>query len=205
MWDVPLVEGFTAPIRRLAREAPSPARKIPWKQSAPSSTLLLQPWIHANDNWGNWAILTFNAASAQHLGRSTALGKLLGPPVTAMFLSFAMASVGIINPGSTVAAKSLQTLSLSLATPLVLLGADLRDAVQRSGPLLISFILAAASTALACILGWNLFGNAMKQALGRDALIIAAALMAVSLSIYVSHVPQPTIHEISFNTAFDLS
>ena len=60
--------------------------------------------------------------------------------------TFALASIGILNPGGTAATKSLQLLSLQLATPLILLGADLRDCVQRCGPLLLSFAVASMAT-----------------------------------------------------------
>lgn len=136
------------------------------------------PLIPADDTWGNWAALTGLAAGSQVLGKRTAVGRLLGPPVTAMALAFTAATIGILNPGGTTAAKSLQLLSLQLATPLILLGADLRNAADRCGPLLISFAAAAFSTIFACFVGWKLTGPALSMALGRDGLVIAAALLA---------------------------
>ena len=106
------------------------------------------PWIGAADTWGNVAALTGTATIAQVIGTTTRIGRLLGPPVTAMALTFGLASIGILNPGGTLAAKSLQLLSLQLATPLILLGADLRDCVQRCGPLLLSFAAASMATML---------------------------------------------------------
>jgi uncharacterized membrane protein len=139
----------------------------------------LRPLIRADDTWGNWAALCGLAAGSQVLGHRTAVGRLLGPPVTAMALSFAAATLGVINPGGTAAAKSLQLLSLQLATPLILLGADLRDAASRCGPLIISFAVAALATIIACLVGWTLCGSALTTALGpHDALVIAAALLA---------------------------
>jgi uncharacterized membrane protein len=140
------------------------------------------PLIAAGDSWGNWAVLTGTASLAQSLGKSTAIGRLLGPPVTAMALTFGLATVGVLNPGGTGAARSLQVLSLQLATPLILLGADLRDAPRRCGPLLVSFGVAAAATLLACLVGWTLVGKSLQSALGGgDGLIIAAALMAKNI------------------------
>jgi uncharacterized membrane protein len=139
----------------------------------------LRPLIRADDTWGNWAALCGLAAGSQVLGQRTAIGRLLGPPVTAMALSFGAATLGVINPGGTAAAKSLQLLSLQLATPLILLGADLRDAASRCGPLIISFGVAALATITACWVGWTLCGSALTKALGpHDALVIAAALLA---------------------------
>ena len=139
------------------------------------------PLISANDNWGNWAVLAGTASLAQSLGKSTKIGRLLGPPVTAMALTFALATIGVLNPGGTAAARSLQLLSLQLATPLILLGADLRDAFRRCGPLLLSFFVASTATLLACLTAWPLLGTSLQRALGGDGLIIAAALMAKNI------------------------
>jgi len=109
------------------------------------------------------------------LGRNTRIGRLLGPPVTAMAITFLLASVGILAPGGTPAAKSMQLLSLQLATPLLLLGADLRDCASRCGPLLYAFLLASFA---ACVLAWNVPGRMLQTALGVDGLVILAALMA---------------------------
>ena len=156
------------------------------KDSSVSSTNL--PLIDAGDQWGNWAALTGAASLAQILGRSTKVGKLLGPPVTAMALTFAMASIGILNSGGTTAAKSLQLLSLQLATPLVLLGADLRDAGSQCGPLLVSFLLAAVSTVAGCLVAWKFAGTRLTASLGKDGLAIAAALMAKNIGGGINYV-----------------
>ncbi|GKZ00653.1 hypothetical protein MPSEU_001017500 [Mayamaea pseudoterrestris] len=146
------------------------------------------PIIAADDTWGNWAVLTGMAASSQVLGKKTAIGRLLGPPVTAMACTFCLASVGILNPGGTVAAKSLQLLALNLATPLILLGADFRDASSRCGPLLVSFLTASAATLIACLVGWKLAGPSLTMALGRDGLAIAAALLAKNIGGGINYI-----------------
>jgi uncharacterized membrane protein len=146
------------------------------------------PLIGADDAWGNWAVLAGTATAAQVLGRTTAVGRLLGPPVSAMAMTFFFATVGVLNPGGTVAAKSLQLLSLQMATPLILLGADLRDAGARCGPLLISFAAASAATTIACVLGWKLTGASLTAALGGDGLVIAAALLAKNVGGGINYV-----------------
>lgn len=197
---IELSNGFVVP-RRLSAGRRSAAALSPWQlipttltvqisdrfpskrrwTTAKKSELSALPWfplIAANDAWGNWAALSGLAALSQVMGKRTVVGRLLGPPVTAMALSFAAATMGVLNPGGTVAARSLQLLSLQMATPLILLGADLRDAAARCGPLLISFAVAAASTVVACFVGWQLTGPSLIMALGRDGLVIAAALLA---------------------------
>ncbi|CAB9519021.1 Protein of unknown function (DUF819) [Seminavis robusta] len=159
--------------------------------STTSLSLLFQPsWgISPTDAWGNWAVLTGTATISQVLGKTTRIGKLLGPPVTAMALTFGLASIGILHPGGTPAATALQLLSLQLATPLILLGADLRDCVARCGPLLLSFMVAAMATLIACLVGWRLTGCLLQSALGpRDGLAIAAALMAKNIGGGINYV-----------------
>lgn len=139
------------------------------------------PLIASDDTWGNWATLASTASLAQYLGKSTRIGRLLGPPVSAMAITFVLATIGVLNPGGTAAARSLQLLSLQLATPLILLGADLRDAWRRCGPLLASFLVASMATLLACLAGWSFIGSQIESALGRDGLVIAASLMAKNI------------------------
>jgi uncharacterized membrane protein len=146
------------------------------------------PIIGPEDIWGNWAVLSGLAALAQVLGQRTMIGKLLGPPVTAMALAFVAATVGILTPGGTIAAKSLQLFSLQYATPLVLLGADFRDAMERCGPLLLSFLSASMSTILACVVGWILAGPSLQRTLGRDGLAIAAALLAKNVGGGINYI-----------------
>lgn len=146
------------------------------------------PLIAANDSWGNWSFLAGMATLAQVLGKSTRVGRLLGPPVTAMALTFCFASIGVLNPGGTLAAKSLQLLCLQLATPLLLLGADLRDCASRCGPLIQSFAWASVSTIIACTVGWMTCGSMLTGALGSDGLIVAAALMAKNVGGGINYV-----------------
>jgi uncharacterized membrane protein len=153
-----------------------------------TTTVHALPLIPADDQWGNWMALTGLATAAQILGRTTVLGRLLGPPVSAMALTFAAATVGLLNPGGTMAAKSLQSLSLQLATPLVLLGADLRDAVSKSGSLVASFCMASFSTVFACLVGWKLNCTRLSSVLGRDGLVIAAALLAKNIGGGINYI-----------------
>lgn len=109
--------------------------------------------------------------------------------MTAMAMTFFLATIGILHPGGTSAARSLQLLSLQLATPLLLLGADLRDCASRCGPLLQAFLVASFATIVACLLGWHFCGRLLQRALGNDdGLIIAAALMAKNIGGGINYV-----------------
>ena len=90
--------------------------------SSSSESLIPFSVIAPDDAWGNWMMLIFNTALAQYMTKTTAIGRLLGPPIGAMFWTFFMATVGILPSGGSPAAASLQALTLYLATPLVLLG-----------------------------------------------------------------------------------
>ena len=147
------------------------------------------PLVSATDTWGNVAMLCFSATLAQRLGTTTAVGKLLGPPVTAMALSFVLASIGVSNAGGTVASRQIQWLSLSFATPLMLLGADLQNCVSRCGPLLWSFLAASLATTIGCVVGWQVAGPMLVSALGKkDGLVIAAALMAKNIGGGINYI-----------------
>jgi uncharacterized membrane protein len=150
------------------------------------------PLIGADDTWGNWSFLLSMAALAQTVGKTTAVGRLLGSPVTAMALVFFAASCGILTPGGTPAAASLQLLALNLATPLVLLGADWQSHVlRRCGPLTISFAAATLATVMGSMMGWQLVGPRLLSALtssNNDGLIIAAALVAKNIGGGINYV-----------------
>jgi uncharacterized membrane protein len=187
----PLRGPFKAcPFRGVLSDASAfrPIDDRPQTTSKGSLRAIRFPLIAGDDSWGNIAALTGSATVAQILGRTTAVGKLLGAPVTAMALTFAMASVGVLNPGGTVASKSLQLLTLQLATPLILMGADLRDCVSRCGPLLLSFAVASVATIVACVVGWKVSGSLLTTALGRDGLVIAAALMAKNVGGGINYI-----------------
>lgn len=157
--------------------------------AVPLSAGAILPLIKADDSWGNYAALLGTAAASQVLGTRTVVGRLLGPPVSAMALTFFLASIGVLAPGGTAAAKSLQLLALQIATPLILLGADLDDAVSRCGPLLVSFAAASAATLVACLLGWKLAGGLLVEALGpHDGLVLAAALMAKNIGGGINYI-----------------
>ena len=145
-------------------------------------------WILPTDHWGNYAALMASASLAQVVGQTTRVGRLLGAPVTAMALTFAAASVGILPPGGSPAAKALQLLAIQLATPLVLLGADLRNVRESCGPLLVSFAVAAMGTIVACLVGWRLVSQPLSHALGADGLKISAALLAKNVGGGINYI-----------------
>ena len=67
---------------------------------------------------------------------------------------------------------------IQLATPLLLLGVNIKECRKRCGPLLIAFIAASLATILASSIAYPICSPLLHNAMGTDGLKIAAALMA---------------------------
>jgi len=148
------------------------------------------PLIKDHDTWGNVAMLSSVASLAQVFGTQTKVGQLLGPPVSGMFIAFILGSIGVLPPGGSPGAKILQQISLTLATPLILLGADLRDCRQKAGSLLGSFTIASLATWISSCVGYLLCGPMLAAALphNQDGLKIAAALCAKNIGGGINYI-----------------
>jgi uncharacterized membrane protein len=163
--------------------------------AAPSPSL-----ISSSNHWGNIAALSFTASFAQLVGKKTLVGKLLGAPVTAMAVAFVLSSVGfipsllstsatdwmtILPPGGSPSSTFLQNISLTLATPLLLLGTSLRgNALRQCGSLLGSFFIASFGTLAGAMIAFLI--STIPRALlasvpNQDGLKIAAALLAKNI------------------------
>lgn len=165
--------------------------------TAPSSL------ISSSNHYGNIAVLSFAASLAQLLGKTTLIGRLLGAPVTAMALTFALSSLSIIPSmasetsnwltllpsGGSPASTFLQTTSLTLATPLLLLGTSIRGKeLRRCGSLLGSFIVASLGTFIGAILAFvipsslQILPSMIQSSLPNgDGAKIASALLAKNI------------------------
>ena len=64
-----------------------------------SSPNLILPLISKNDSWGNIASICAVASASHKLGQTSSIGRLLGPPVTAMAIAFLLGSVGFLPAG----------------------------------------------------------------------------------------------------------
>ena len=153
--------------------------------------------ISVNDSWGNIAILASIASVSHRIGKATRIGRLLGAPVTAMATAFLLGSIGVLPGGGSPGAKIIQGLSIQLATPLLLLGVNIRECKKRSGPLLLSFLVASISTIFASAVAFPLCSGPLYNALGQDGLKIAAALMAKNVGGGVNYVAVCKALEVS--------
>ena len=175
-------------------------RKCPYQtiSSTRRQSTALGSLVGAHDSWGNLATLSAVGVAAQKLGTTTKVGKLLGAPVTAMALTFWLASVGVLAPGGTATSRSLQGLAIQYATPWILLGANFgsRSESQTAGsssstlPLVFGFGLATLASLAGGWVGWRCTGNALiNSALGNhDGLAIAAALLSKNIGGGINYV-----------------
>ncbi len=165
-----------------------------------SSTIALHSIVGAQDSWGNLATLSAVGVVAQNLGTTTKVGKLLGAPVTAMALTFLLASVGVLAQGGTPTSRSLQGLAIQYATPWILLGANFgggsRNASESTSsssstiPLIFGFCLATLASLAGGWVGWAFTGTSLvASALGsHDGLAIVAALLAKNIGGGINYV-----------------
>ncbi len=181
---------------------PSNRKQPPY--STVGSTTALGSLVPANDPWGNLSLLSAVGVVAQQLGTTTRLGKLLGAPVTAMALTFGLASVGVLAPGGTPTSRSLQGLAIQYATPWILLGANFGGRNSSSNntesssstsssstiPLVFGFGLATVASLMGGWVGWMCTGTSLTtSALGfHDGLAIASALLAKNIGGGINYV-----------------
>lgn len=136
--------------------------------------------IGTDDRWALWAIASSAAALGLKLER-TAIGKSLSGPVCSMLITAILTNVGVLPSGS-IHMTNLQSFVVKLATPLLLLGADLNKIFRDTGSLMKAFLLGTIGTLLGSSLGFLLFGPNLST-LGElgDNWKIAACLTAKNI------------------------
>jgi len=139
---------------------------------------VLSSLINVDDRWSLWAVASSAAALGLRLERTTAVGKSLSGPVCAMLITAILTNFGVLPSGS-VHMMNLQSFVVKLATPLLLLGADINKIFRETGSLMKAFLLGTIGTLLGSTLGFVLFGSSLST-LGEvgDNWKIAACLTA---------------------------
>lgn len=145
-----------------------------------SSTLLLSSFISPDDKWSLWAISSIAAAVGLKLEKKTAIGKSLSGPVTAMLVTAFMTNIGILPTGGSIHLTALQSFVVKVATPLLLLGADLNVIVRDTGILLKAFCLGTIGTIIGSLISYLLLHTHLSG-LGSDSWKIVAALTAKNI------------------------
>ena len=144
---------------------------------APIASLF--PDAVADDSWSVFAILAASAIVGRGLG-TTAVGRALSAPVCAMVVTFVLTAAHVL-PEATKAVTGAQGLAVQLATPLLLLNADLRAVGQRATRMVPAFLLGTVGTCAGTVAGVALLQAPLTAVLGADALIAACALMAKNI------------------------
>ena len=120
------------------------------RASTPAASLL--PAVAAGDPWTAFAVSASGAAAGQRLAVTSRIGATLSGPICAMLLTFVSAASGVLPP-ATEAVLNAQSLSVQLATPMLLLGANLRAVARRASRLLPAFAVGTLGTALGAPFG----------------------------------------------------
>lgn len=135
-----------------------------------------------DNKWGLYAVIASSAAGALRLERKTAIGKSLSGPVTAMLISAILTNIGVLPPTGSIHLISLQVFVLKLATPLLLLAADMRKILGETGVMLKAFFLGTIGTLLGSFLAMILLSGPMSSiGMPGDSWKIASALTAKNI------------------------
>ena len=120
----------------------------------------------------------------------TAIGRALSGPVCAMVCGALFANLGVLPaPGPHYAA--IQTATVSLATPALLFGADLRAVLRATGSLSVAFLVGSFSVALASFAAFYGLSDAMRAvgaAANGDGWKLSAALVAKNVGGGINYV-----------------
>lgn len=166
-----------------AFRASQPRPRIPRQPTVRSlSSLSLLPGFVPDDQWGLYGVITTTAACALRLERTTALGKSLSGPVTAMLITALLTNIGILPAAGSVHLTNLQGFVLRVATPLLLLGADLRKIFRETGVMLQAFLLGTVGTLLGSFVAMIVLAGPLSTVgLPGDGWKVAAALTAKNI------------------------
>lgn len=142
-------------------------------------TLSLVPAAAAADNWFVYSVLSVAATVGYRVGL-TSLGRTLNGPICAMAITFVAAGSGLLPPASPQVLEA-QALAVRLATPMLLLRADLRAVARKAGRLLPAFLLGTVGSLAGTLCAVMLLHDPLTAALGVDGLKVAWALAAKNI------------------------
>mmetsp|Transcript_33536 Transcript_33536/g.48650 ORF Transcript_33536/g.48650 Transcript_33536/m.48650 type:complete len:460 (+) Transcript_33536:14-1393(+) len=138
--------------------------------------------IPADANWSLWAFIASSAAFGLKLEKSTVIGRALSGPVCAMLISAFATNIGILPSTGSIHITNLQSFVVKLATPLLLLGADLQKIYKETKGLVKAFLVGSIGTTLGAILSFAIFHKQLDVVgIPGDGWKIAAALIAKNI------------------------
>ena len=139
----------------------------------------LAPDFIAEEPYAVFAVLAVAAATGNRLSTAP-IGKALSGPVCAMVCTFLCTAFGMIPPAGA-AVTDAQGLAVRLATPLLLLNANLRDVGKRASMMLPAFLVGTVASALGGLVASRILAGPLIAAYGADGLKAAAALTAKNI------------------------
>jgi len=152
--------------------------RIPVSLSSLTSTSL----IPADASWSLWAFIASSAAFGLKLEKSTVVGKALSGPVCAMLISAFATNIGILASTGSIHITQLQSFVVKLATPLLLLGADLQKIYKETKGFVKAFLIGSIGTTLGAIISFAIFHKQLDAVgISGDGWKIAAALTAKNI------------------------
>lgn len=158
--------------------------KLRTAKATPAGNILYsvrESLIAADNLWGLYAVVATSAAVGLKLEK-TRIGRSLSGPVCAMLITATLTNVGVMPVEGSLYLSVLQSFVVKLATPLLLLSADLSKILEETGVLLKAFLVGALGTMLGSGLGYFLFANSMSTVgLQGDSWKVASALTAKNI------------------------
>lgn len=164
----------TTPLERRCRDAPFVRSPV---LSSTASSL-----ISPEDYWSIWTCISGCAATGLYLERKTTVGAALSAPVCAMLLSATLTNCLVLPPDGSIHITNLLSFVVKLATPLLLLSADLKAIYQDSGPLFKAFLLGTLGTLVGSFTAFLLLSSTFSRlGMNSEAWKLAGALTAKNI------------------------
>ena len=114
------------------------------------------------------ATLAGLGAAGDAMARQTSVGRALTGPVATMLCGAVLVNLSLGEASASVdlaELKVVQTFLVTVSTPLLLMGTNLRAIVKGAGPLVPGFLLGSLGSLLGCALGCALLGDKLSEAL----------------------------------------
>ena len=146
------------------------------------SSFKLNSFISSDDRWTLWAVASSAASIGLQLEKYTKFGKSLSGPVCAMLVTAILTNIGVLPSSGSIHLVSLQSNVVKIATPLLLLGANLNKIISSTGNLLKAFLFGTLGTILGSTVGYGLLSSFLPL-LGtpNDSWKICAAISAKNI------------------------
>ena len=118
-----------------------------------------------------FATLAGLAAAGDAIAKRTRVGKALTGPVATMLCGAVLVTLPLGEPAAVdlTELKAAQSFLVTVSTPLLLMGTNLRSIVKGAGPLVPGFLVGSMGSLLGCLLGCAILGDRLSETLRRAA------------------------------------